>query len=225
MPTPRSPTRARAATSTGTRSPSLSRWATDGLLPDLTVLLDIPSEFARVRRAGDTARAGEDRLESLSAEFHERVRNRFLELARSEPARYLVIDATLPREEIQDRIRGRVRDLLPLSERKREQLAQRLAEEEAARRRRAEAEAEVLRLDAELRGRQRDQNRERDAARRRLREEAEQELEEQRQAPSVPPPPAQPGTPPLPTQSLDGATELIDLSGDGVSGRRETRRP
>jgi dTMP kinase len=219
---------------------NLSQWATDGLLPDLTVLLDIPSEFARVRRASDTVRNGEDRLEALSAEFHERVRTRFLELARAEPARYLVIDATLPREEVQERIRGRVRDLLPLSERKREQLAQRLAEEEAARRRRAEAEAEVLRLDAELRGRHRDESRERDAARRRLREEAERELEEQRGRPTealpavhshgsqpvpVPPPPAPPGTQPLPTQPLDGPTELIDLSGDGVSGRRETRRP
>jgi dTMP kinase len=213
---------------------NLSRWATDGLLPDLTVLLDIPSEFARVRRAGDGTRAGEDRLEALSAEFHERVRNRFLELARAEPARYLLIDGTLPREEIQDRIRGRVRDLLPLSERKRDQLAQRLAEEEAARRRRAEAEAEVLRLDAELRGRQRDESRERDAARQRLRAEAERELEEQRgrttqetlpavQSPPVPPP-AQSVTQPLPTQP-DAATELIDLSGDGVAGRRETRRP
>jgi dTMP kinase len=214
---------------------NLSRWATDGLAPDLTVLLDIPSEFARVRRANDAGRTGEDRLEALSAEFHERVRARFLELARAEPARYLVIDATLPREEIQDQIRARVRDLLPLSARKRAQLAERLAEEEAARRRRAEAEAEVLRLDAELRGRQREESRQRTAARERLRQEAERELEGQNghppqgAAPAPPPgtapPPAQPVTQPLPTQALDSPTELLDLSDDTLSSRRETRRP
>jgi dTMP kinase len=214
---------------------NLSRWATDGLLPDLTVLLDIPSEFARVRRAGDAARAGEDRLESLSAEFHERVRARFLELARAEPARYLVIDGSLPREQVQEQIRARVRDLLPLSARKRAQLAERLAEEEAARRRRAEAEAEVLRLDAELRGRQREESLRRTATRERLRQEAERELEAQNghapraAAPATPPgaapPPAQQVTQPLPTQPLDTPTELLDLSDDSVPGRRETRRP
>jgi dTMP kinase len=210
---------------------NLSRWATDALVPDLTVLLDIPSEFARVRRANDAGRAAEDRLEALSAEFHERVRARFLELARAEPARYLVVDGTLPREEIQERIRGRVRDVLPLSARKRAQLAERLAEEEAARRRRAEAEAEVLRLDAELRGRQREESRKRTATRQRLREEAERELEELRgrttqdTLPATPPPPSsvQPVTQPLPAQPLDTRPELIDLSEDGVSGRRETR--
>jgi dTMP kinase len=164
---------------------ALSRFATDGLAPDLTVLLDIPSEFSRVRRAYDPARQGEDRLEALPEEFHERVRARFRALANAEPQRYLVLDGTMPREEIQQRIRGAVRDLLPLSSRLRAQLADKLAQEEALRRRRAEAEVEVLRLDAELRGRQRDESRARVQTRRRLREEAERELEleaERRQA-------------------------------------------
>ncbi len=230
---------------------NLSRWATDGLVPDLTVLLDIPSEFARVRRANDAGRGGDDRLEALSAEFHERVRSRFLDLARAEPHRYLVLDGTMPREEIQEHIRRRVRDVLPLSARKRAQLAQRLAEEEAARRRRAEAEAEVLRLDAELRGRQRDESRARTATRRRLREEAERELEEQRRrAPQEDAPPAQTApahdpthvlpahdptevlpsgsahssTQVLPAQPDETRTEVIDLSRDRVSGPGETRR-
>ncbi|MGZ4625973.1 MAG: dTMP kinase, partial [Kineosporiaceae bacterium] len=155
---------------------SLSRWATDSLVPDLTVLLDIPSEFSRVRRAFDPARQGEDRLEALPEEFHQKVRARFLELARAEPQRYLVVDATLPREEIQEQIRRRVRDLVPLSSHRRSQLADKLAQEEDARRRRAEAEAEVLRLDAELRGRQLDESRARTQTRRRLREEAERQL-------------------------------------------------
>ena len=201
----------------------LSRWATDGLVPDLTVLLDVPSEFARVRRTNDEARAGEDRLEALSAEFHERVRARFLQLARTEPQRYLVVDATLPREDIHEQIRRRVRDVLPLSARKRAQLAQRLADEEAIRLRRAEAEAEVLRLDAELRGRQLDETRARTATRRRLREEAERELDQQR-------PVSDPSAQSAPTQQLPAVpaqeqAPLVDLSGGRVSDPGETLRP
>ena len=201
----------------------LSRWATDGLVPDLTVLLDIPSEFARVRRAHDADRSGEDRLEALSAEFHERVRARFLDLARAEPQRYLVVDATQPRDEIQEQIRRRVRDVLPLSARKRAQLAQRLAEEEDARRRRAEVEAEVLRLDAELRGRRDDETRQRTATRRRLREEAERELDEQRARP----PAGSDVTQPLPVVPPPAGepTGIVDLSGGRVSGPGETLRP
>jgi dTMP kinase len=206
---------------------NLSRWATDALVPDLTVLLDIPSEFARVRRANDAGRGGDDRLEALSAEFHERVRGRFLDLARAEPQRYLVLDGTMPREEIQEEIRRRVRDVLPLSVRKRALLAQRLAGEEDARRRRAEAEAEVLRLDAELRGRQRDETRARTATRRRLREEAERELEEQRRgaAQDETPPTSSLPTQTLPVQPVDSPTAVIDLSSDRVSGPGETLRP
>jgi dTMP kinase len=148
-------------------------------VPDLTVLLDVPQEFSRVRRANDASRSGEDRLEALPADFHERVRARFLELAAAEPARYLVLDATEPIDRIQEEIRRRVRDLLPLSARPRRQLAEKLAREEDARRRRAEAEAEVLRLDAELRGRHREEERARLDARRRLREEAERQLAEE----------------------------------------------
>ncbi len=203
----------------------LSRWATDGLVPDLTVLLDVPSEFARVRRSNDAARSGEDRLEALSAEFHERVRARFLELARAEPQRYLVVDATLPRDEIHEQIRRRVRDVLPLSARKRAQLAQRLADEEAIRRRRAEAEADVLRLDAELRGRRLDETRARTATRRRLREEAERELEQQRGAPDAPstvPVPSgasQASSQSAPTQQLP-AVPAQEHSSDDLSRRR-----
>ena len=196
----------------------LSRWATDGLVPDLTVLLDIPSEFSRVRRAYDPRRQAEDRLEALPEEFHERVRSRFLELARAEPQRYLVLDGTLPRAEIQTEIRRRVRDLVPMSSRMRAQLAEKLAQEEEARRRRAEAEAEVLRLDADLRGRQRDEFRARLQTRRRLQEEAERQLAEET------------ATNPLPADHASGGpadpppTAVPDL-GDPVSDRGETLRP
>jgi dTMP kinase len=88
---------------------TLSRWATQGLLPDLTVLLDLPPEVGLARARG---RAVADRLESESLEFHQRVRQTFLALAEAEPDRYLVIDARRTPEEIAARIRQRVTELL-----------------------------------------------------------------------------------------------------------------
>ncbi len=157
----------------------ISRWATGGLVPDLTVLLDIPPEISRIRRANDPKRSGADRLEAQPEEFHQRVRERFLELARKEPQRYLVLDGSDPREEIQEAIRRRVRDVVPISRKRRAELAARLAAEEDDRNRRAGAEAEVLRLDAELRGRSRDEARARQEATRRAREEADRQLQEE----------------------------------------------
>jgi dTMP kinase len=135
----------------------LSSWATDGLRPDLTVLLDLPIEIQRVRRAADGSRNGDDRLESLSEDFHQRVREEFLQLARRDSRRYLVLDASESRERLRDAVRRRVRDLAPISQRRREELAARLAAEEDQRRRRAAAEAEVLKLDASMRARNRDE--------------------------------------------------------------------
>jgi dTMP kinase len=154
----------------------ISQWATAGLMPDLTVLLDVPLEIARVRRSNDGNRSGDDRLEAAGDQFHERVRLGFLELARRDPQRYLVIDASEPREVIQAQIRRRLRDLVPISSARRAELAARLVAEQDARARRAQAEAEVLRLDAELRGRTRDEARERQEARRRALEDAQRQL-------------------------------------------------
>jgi dTMP kinase len=72
----------------------LATFATEGLLPDLTVLLDVPVTVARQRY--ETV----DRLEREPAEFHERVRQAFRDLAAATPKRYLVVDGTRPREEI-----------------------------------------------------------------------------------------------------------------------------
>lgn len=69
----------------------LSRWATHGLRPDLTVLLDVPADVG-LARAGDRGKA--DRLERESIAFHERVRRGFRVLAEAEPRRYAVVDAT-----------------------------------------------------------------------------------------------------------------------------------
>ncbi len=105
---------------------NISRWATEGLQPDLTVLLDLPPEVGLARARG---RAVADRLESESLEFHQRVRQTFRALAEADPDRYLVVDAGLDPDEIAAVIRVRVAELLsglPL-----QQLAQAEPEEPA----------------------------------------------------------------------------------------------
>jgi dTMP kinase len=87
----------------------LSTWATEGLLPDLTILLDLDPASARGRREG---RAAEDRLESEHDDFHERVRAAFLALAAASPERFVVVDAGLSAEEVATRIRAVVEPLL-----------------------------------------------------------------------------------------------------------------
>ena len=87
----------------------VSRWATDGLRPDLTVLLDLPAEHG-LARAG--RRGAADKLEGESLQFHEQVRAAFRALAEAEPRRYLVVDATLPPEQIAATVLARVEALL-----------------------------------------------------------------------------------------------------------------
>lgn len=88
----------------------LSLWAVDGLIPDVTVLLDLDPEIARERR--EAQRKPFDRLEAEEAEFHENVRREFLALADAEPARFLVVDASQPADEIAAAVRRRVRSAL-----------------------------------------------------------------------------------------------------------------
>jgi dTMP kinase len=73
---------------------ALSAWATEELVPDLTVLLDLDPQVG-LARAGDP-----DRLEAEPLEFHQRVRALFLELAGAEPDRYVVVDAARSAEEV-----------------------------------------------------------------------------------------------------------------------------
>jgi dTMP kinase len=86
----------------------LNRWATGGLVPDLTILLDLPAIEGLVRRERSA-----DRLEAEPTEFHQRVRSGFLALAEAEPERYLVLDATRPPAEISRAIQERVRGMRP----------------------------------------------------------------------------------------------------------------
>ena len=83
-------------------------WATGGRIPDLTILLDMDPMAGLSRRTRSA-----DRLEAEPADFHLRVRAGFLELARAEPGRYLVLDAARPPHEITRDIEDRIRDLLP----------------------------------------------------------------------------------------------------------------
>lgn len=114
----------------------INRWATDGLVPHLTVLLDVAPETARERFT-----EAPDRLESEPVEFHQRVRSGFLTLAAADPARYLVVDAGQEPENVTTAVRHRLDQVLPLSEaeKKAQEEARKRAEEEA--RRRAEEEA------------------------------------------------------------------------------------
>ncbi|MFD5024581.1 dTMP kinase [Streptomyces sp. NPDC058373] len=114
----------------------ISRWATSGLVPHLTVLLDVSPETARERFT-----EAPDRLESEPAAFHQRVRAGFLTLAAADQDRYLVVDAGQQPEDVTTVIRHRLDQLLPLSEAeiKAQEEARRAAEEEA--RRKAEEEA------------------------------------------------------------------------------------
>ncbi|MBT2399293.1 dTMP kinase [Streptomyces sp. ISL-100] len=114
----------------------ISRWATDGLVPHLTVLLDVSPETARERFT-----EAPDRLESEPPEFHARVRHGFLTLAAADPGRYLVVDAGQDPESVTTVVRHRLDRMLPLSdaEVKAQEDARKAAEEEA--RRRAEEEA------------------------------------------------------------------------------------
>lgn len=85
----------------------ISRWATEQLTPTLTIILDVPAEDGIGRLTS------KDRLEEEPLEFHERVRQEFLNLANVDPDRYLVIDGRGSKESIHAAIRERV-DVLPL---------------------------------------------------------------------------------------------------------------
>lgn len=84
----------------------IARWATDGLLPDLTVLLDLDPAQAV------SAIAAPDRLEQAGDDFHQRARMFFLDLAAADPGRYLVLAARDSMNAIADQVQQRVAALL-----------------------------------------------------------------------------------------------------------------
>jgi dTMP kinase len=88
----------------------LSLWATDGLLPHLTVLLDLDPAVGLARLTGRP-----DRLESAGLEFHARTRRAYLDRAAADPSRWLVVDASAGVEEIAAQVRDRVAALPALA--------------------------------------------------------------------------------------------------------------
>lgn len=88
----------------------VSEWATEGLRPDLTILLDLDAAAARGRL--DQARTRYDRLEAEASDFHDRVRTAYLDLAAAELGRFLVVDGGLPVDDIAATIRDRVASLV-----------------------------------------------------------------------------------------------------------------
>jgi dTMP kinase len=88
----------------------LNLWATGGLLPSLTVLVDLPAEVGRARRGGV-----HDRLESEADLFHSAVREHFLTLAQADPDRYLIVDGELSAEQIHQLVRTRLAAFLEVA--------------------------------------------------------------------------------------------------------------
>ena len=84
----------------------ISRWATESLYPTLTIILDQPAEIGLSRKKNA------DRLESESIDFHNRVRQEYLQLATVDPERYLVIDARKPVADIHIEIVSRIKEMI-----------------------------------------------------------------------------------------------------------------
>ena len=80
----------------------ISRWATESLFPTLTIVIDQPAEVGLARLES------RDRLEAQPLDFHERVRQEFLQIAAEDPERYLIVDGTQSIDEIHEEIIKRV---------------------------------------------------------------------------------------------------------------------
>lgn len=94
----------------------LSLWATQGLLPQVTVLLDADPTVLKARQEGVEL----DRLESEALPFHVAVREQYLQLAQAEPERFLVVDALGEVEQVRQRIWTGLVERMPELSRNRE---------------------------------------------------------------------------------------------------------
>ena len=92
----------------------LNDFATQGLVPDMTVLLDVPPEVSRSRllaRQADTNSTA-DRIEQAGEDFHRRLREGFLAMAKDEPLRFTVVDSSKELEDVSKNIEEAVLKLL-----------------------------------------------------------------------------------------------------------------
>ncbi|MBQ2871251.1 dTMP kinase [bacterium] len=85
----------------------LNNLATQGLKPDLTLIFDVSEEIAQTRVGAE-----KDRMESAGNEFHKRVRNGYLEIAKQEPSRVKVIDANLSIEEVFQQVKKYIDEII-----------------------------------------------------------------------------------------------------------------
>jgi dTMP kinase len=83
----------------------ISRWATESLFPTLTIIIDLPPQLGLARLKS------KDRLESQPIDFHERVRQEFLQLAALDPERYVIIDGNQSIEDTHTAIISRVSEI------------------------------------------------------------------------------------------------------------------
>ena len=87
----------------------LNEIATSNLKPDLTIVFDVDSEVAQTRVGTE-----KDRLESEGMEFHKKVRNGYLEIAKNEPERAVIVDANRSIEEVFDDVKKIAEEFLGL---------------------------------------------------------------------------------------------------------------
>ena len=92
----------------------LNSFATDGLIPDKTILLDVSPETAakRMRIREQATNTTADRMERAGDDFHMRLKNGFLEMAAAEPERFLVVAADGGEEEVAEKIWSLIRHML-----------------------------------------------------------------------------------------------------------------
>jgi dTMP kinase len=79
---------------------AVNQIATGGLAPHFTILLDVPPETGLARKDDESTSGENDSIGGEALEFHQRVRQGFLELAKREPERIVVLDASLPQDEV-----------------------------------------------------------------------------------------------------------------------------
>ena len=89
---------------------AISMFAVENLLPDLTILLDLEAGAAMARRSKTGAEP--DRLEREKVEFFEAVRQAYLAMAKAEPQRWLILDASQTVDQMQAQIRARIDQVL-----------------------------------------------------------------------------------------------------------------
>lgn len=88
----------------------VSVWATEGLMPGVTILLDVPADIGLQRQASEER--AYDRLEAEALDFHERVRESYLAIAREDPERVAVIDGTASVDDVHQAVLQKVSQAL-----------------------------------------------------------------------------------------------------------------